>query len=107
MKLRLLILFIFSPVVFAVPQEGTVIKMEFGPTYGDIVHVDMSFDNTTSCANNSNGYDYSFDASTEVGKKIFSTLLAAQRSNSNINMSGMGVCTIHSNTEDIRWMQAK
>lgn len=100
-------LLISSPVTLAASFEGTVIKMEFGPTYGDIIHVDMSFDNTTSCASNYNGYDYSFDGGTEVGKKMYATFLAAQLSKSIIKISGMNICTLHSNTEDIRWIQSK
>jgi len=61
--------FLFSSVALAATHEGTVIKMEFGPVYGNVIRVDMNFDNLTSCASNTAGFDYSFDAGTEVGKK--------------------------------------
>ncbi|MCW8091863.1 hypothetical protein [Alteromonas sp. ASW11-130] len=107
MKFKVLSLLALSPIVWATPQEGTVIKMEFGPATGATIHVDMSFNNSTPCANNSNGYDYSFNINTEIGKTMFATFLAAQRSKSNIKVSGTGNCGINSNTEDIRWIQSK
>lgn len=110
MKFKALALsFLFSSSVLAAAHEGHVVKMEFGPVYGDVITVDMSFDNPTACASNVN-FDYSFDSGTEVGKKMYAALLAAQRSNSVITISGTGVCTVNTlgrNTEDIRWIQTK
>lgn len=84
---------------------GKVLKLEFGPAYGNIVHVNMDYDNPTECSTNGAGFDYSFDSSTEVGKKMFSALLAAQKAKTSIQISGTGHCTVNTNTEDIRWMQ--
>jgi hypothetical protein len=89
---------------------GRILKIEFGPIYGDIVHLDMEGDTDTACASNAAGFDFSFDATTEIGKLMFSTLLAAQRASSVVSISGYGTCTVNTwsgNTEDVRWIQSQ
>lgn len=98
-------LLITSNSIFAATQIAKVKRMEFGPMYGDTIYVDMDFDNDTACATNQN-YDYAFDSSTAIGAKVFSVLLAAQRSSSSVQISGTGTCTINAEVEDIRWIQS-
>ena len=100
---------VLSTLTYSAVYEGTVTKIELGPTYGNIVHIGMSFDNPTSCASNTAGYDYSFDSEGFAGKNMYAALLAAQRSNSIIKVSGTGECTINTwglNTENINWIQS-
>lgn len=89
--------------------DGKLIALEIGPLYGDIVYINVEGTPTgrPSCATNQGGYDYAFDSSTKVGEKMFSVLLAAQRSNTNIKISGSGDCAVGSNVESIRWVQSK
>lgn len=104
-KLILILLVVGIP---AAAMTGKVVKMEFGPNYGTIVHIDIEGSSTTQCANNPYGFDFSFDAGTESGKIVFSALLAAQSRNVAVTVSGTGFCTVNSwggNTEDLRFIQ--
>ncbi|ELB2105076.1 hypothetical protein QNZ87_004252 [Vibrio parahaemolyticus] len=58
---------------------GQVDKLEFGPSYRGVVVVDLRGESDALCADNPNGFDFAFDASTDAGKLVFSALLAAQR----------------------------
>ena len=49
-------------------------------------------------------YDYVFDISTEQGKAIYSSLLAAYHSDTEIAVKGAGTCTF--STEDLDWTLA-
>ncbi len=89
------------------PLTGTVEKLEFGPSYRGIVVVDLSSQSNTPCANNPNGFDFAFDASTDAGKLVFSALLAAQRSNALVTLLGEGECTLNPTVENLKWMQSK
>ncbi|MGR2667726.1 hypothetical protein [Vibrio campbellii] len=88
-------------------STGLVTKMEYGPVYRGLVFVDIEGETNTECATNRNGFDYAFDASTEAGKLVFSSLLAAQRSGVEVTLSGEGTCTLNTTIEDLRWMQSK
>jgi hypothetical protein len=88
---------------------GKIQQMEFGPLYGDIVYVALpqaSVDKP-GCVTNPNGYYFAFDSGTKIGEKIFSTLLAAQRSGAEVSLSGTGTCTISPEVENIRWVQSR
>lgn len=85
-------------------STGLVTKMEYGPVYRGLVFVDIEGETNTECATNRNGFDYAFDASTEAGKLVFSSLLAAQRSGVEVTLSGEGTCTLNTTIEDLRWM---
>ncbi|WP_044735195.1 hypothetical protein [Shewanella algae] len=109
-KFAFAILSIFvSTTMNAAVHRGQVEKLEYGPYYGSIVHVALSGDTSTPCATNQNGFDYSFDVSSDIGMMMFSSLLAAQRSGVEVSISGTGECTVNvtlKNTEDIRWIQS-
>lgn len=103
-----ILMFTFSEQVVAGYYAGKIKQMEFGPLYGDIVYVALpkaSVDKP-DCVINPSGYYFAFDSGTKVGEKIFSTLLAAQRSGSEVNISGTGACTIDRQVEDVRWVQS-
>lgn len=101
--------FVLSAQVSAGYYIGKIQQMEFGPLYGDIVYVALpqASVNKPDCVSNPNGYYFSFDSGTKIGEKIFSTLLAAQRSGSEVRLSGTGSCTISPEVEDIRWVQSR
>lgn len=98
-----------STQVLAGYYVGKIQQIEFGPLYGDIVYVALpqASVNKPGCVTNPNGYYFSFDSGTKIGEKIFSTLLAAQRSDSEVRLSGTGTCTISPEVEDIRWVQSR
>ena len=99
---------LFLPVsTDAQTMTGKVEKMEFGPKYRGIVALGIEGNNDTVCADNPNGFDYAFDASTEGGKLMFSALLAAQSSNQEVTISGEGTCSLISTVEDVEWMQTR
>ncbi|WP_233079737.1 hypothetical protein [Rheinheimera soli] len=87
---------------------GKIQQMEFGPLYGDIVYVALpqASINKPDCVTNPNGYYFAFDSGTKIGEKIFSTLLAAQRSGASVSISGSDTCTVSAGVEDIRWIQS-
>jgi hypothetical protein len=94
---------------FAGNYYGKILRMEFGPAYGDIVHIWLpkAPDNKAECSTNLNGYYFSFDSSTKIGEKLFSTLLAAQRSDTSVFLVGTGACTTLNKTiEDLSWIQS-
>lgn len=94
--------------VFAGDYVGKIQQMEFGPAYGDIVYVALpqaSVDKP-DCVTNQTGYYFAFDSGTKIGEKIFSTLLAAQRSGSSVFIRGSGACTLNSGVEDVRWIRS-
>ncbi|EGR2271827.1 hypothetical protein D1216_09100 [Vibrio parahaemolyticus] len=106
--------FLLAVLVMVIPLDsraevstGLVTKMEYGPVYRGLVFVDIEGETNTECATNRNGFDYAFDASTEAGKLVFSSLLAAQRSGVEVTLSGEGTCTLNTTIEDLRWMQSK
>lgn len=103
------LIFAFSAQVVAGYYAGKIQQMEFGPLYGDIVYVALpqASINKPACVTNPNGYYFAFDSGTKIGEKIFSTLLAAQRSGSEVRLSGTGTCTISPEVEDIRWVQSR
>ncbi|HBC3993124.1 hypothetical protein FZF11_19935 [Vibrio parahaemolyticus] len=86
---------------------GQVEKLEFGPSYRGVVVVDLRGESDALCADNPNGFDFAFDASTDAGKLVFSALLAAQRSRAPVTLLGEGVCTLSPTVEDLKWMQSK
>jgi len=108
-KILILLTLLLSLPTFAGNYYGKIVRMEFGPAYGDIVHVWLPkpSDNKPECAVNANGYYFSFDSSTKIGEKIFSTLLAAQRSNTSVFLVGTGTCSYwRKETEDLSWIQS-
>lgn len=102
------LLLAFSAQVLAGYYVGKIQQLEFGPLYEDIVYVALPQEsiNKPDCVTNPNGYYFAFDSSTKIGEKIFSTLLAAQRSGASVSISGFGSCTIFADVEDIRWIQS-
>lgn len=102
------LIFAFSAQVAAGYYAGKIQQMEFGPLYGDIVYVALpqASINKPACVTNPNGYYFAFDSSTKIGEKIFSTLLAAQRSGASVSISGLGTCGLTGEVEDIRWIQS-
>ncbi|HDM8225998.1 TPA: hypothetical protein P0E37_000433 [Vibrio campbellii] len=88
-------------------STGLVTKMEYDLVYRGLAFVDIEGETNTECATNRNGFDYAFDASTEAGKLVFSSLLAAQRSGVEVMLPGEGTCTLNTTIEDLRWMQRK
>lgn len=101
--------FVLSAQVSAGYYVGKIQQMEFGPLYGDIVYVALPKASTDkpACVTNSNGYYFAFDSGTKIGEKLFSTLLAAQRSAAEVSLSGTGACTFNPGIEDIRWIQSR
>ena len=102
-------------IAIAVPTQvlagyyvGKIQQMEFGPLYGDIVYVALpqASVNKPGCVTNPNGYYFAFDSGTKIGEKLFSTLLAAQRSGADVSISGSGTCNLIGEVEDIRWIQS-
>jgi hypothetical protein len=87
---------------------GKIQRMEFGPLYGDIVYVALpqTSVNKPDCVTNPHSYYFAFDSGTKIGEKIFSTLLAAQRSGASVSISGSDTCTLSAGVEDIRWIQS-
>jgi hypothetical protein len=105
-----IIAFIFSVLtqVQAGHYVGKIQQMEFGPLYGDIVYVALphASSNKPDCVTNPHYYYFAFDSSTKIGEKMFSTLLAAQRSGASVTISGAGVCSLSGGVEDIGWIQS-
>lgn len=94
---------------FAGNYYGKIVRMEFGPAYGDIVHIWLPTppENKPACSTNVNGYYFSFDSSTKIGEKLFSALLAVQRSGTSVFLVGTGSCTLlNKQIEDLSWMQS-
>ena len=107
MKPLLCGLLFLSAATHAQTMTGKVEKMEFGPHYRGIVALDIEGESETVCADNPNGFDYAFAASTEGGKLMFSALLAAQSSNKVVTILGEGVCSLITSVEDVKWMQTR
>ncbi|WP_086930497.1 hypothetical protein [Agarilytica rhodophyticola] len=101
--LTIVVFFMYGYVHADVTSE--IVKIEFGPQHGNIIFVDTVNDNQTTCSNNGAGFDYSFDSSTNIGGKLYSALLAAQRSSEAITIHGSGTCS-HASTEDIAWIRS-
>lgn len=105
MKKVFIILFFIAFSVHPLPITGSIVKIEYGPIHGDIVYIDIEGSSDADCANNPHGYDYAFDTSTNIGKLMFSSLLAAKHSGTQIKVSGTGTCNLSEGVEDIRWIQ--
>ncbi|ENM5768792.1 hypothetical protein V4V48_000423 [Vibrio mimicus] len=90
-------------------QTGKVVKLEFGPTYGNVIYVDIegSRANRPNCVVNGAGYDYAFDSESAVGGKIFSALLAAQRAGAEVIIAGGDQCFPTGGVETLLWMQSR
>jgi len=99
----------FSTAATAGYYTGKIQTLEFGPLYGDVIYVALSKASIDKpgCVTNSNGYYFAFDSGTKIGEKIFSTLLAAQRSDSEVRIRGTGTCTVSPEVEDIYWIQSR
>lgn len=103
-----LMLALFSQLSFAI-YEGQIEALEFGPSYGNVVYVNVvgSQDDRPVCATNTNGYDFAFYMGDTVGDKVFTVLYDAQKNSSTLMVRGTGDCTVGRGVEDIRWIQVK
>ena len=103
----LLLLIVCSFSVLAGSQIGTVssviVRASDGLTYFTLNGAAKS-DNPT-CATNS--YWMIKDENSEVGKKQYAMVLAAQASGRELTVVGMNSCTRWSDGEDVNWMQLK
>jgi hypothetical protein len=108
MKIFFAVLMLLSSSSYAL-FVGKLIALEVGPSYGDKVYIDVvgTPENRPTCATSGNGYDFAFDGSTKLGDKMFSILLAAQKSNTSVKISGAGTCDVGGSVEDIKWIQSK
>ena len=98
---------LFTFAAHSASSYGKVEKLEFGPAYGSRVYVDITGSAVGSCATNQYGFNYHFDLILPAGNVMFSTLLAAQRSGTELYILGSRSCDATSHTEEIRWIQTK
>lgn len=100
------VFYLISPVSHAGDSHSGKVEKMWVRTSTTLVRVNIEGvqNNAPSCHTNTL-YDYSFDASTEQGKLIYATLLAAQKANTEITVKGFGTCT--NSIEDLDWITPK
>ena len=101
-KLLFLFLFMFAMSVTVHAVVINKIDLILVNPNDDIVIIRLkSFENQTACSTNSGGFDYAFDGSTDSGKKMFSLVLAAQRSGADVGIGGSYLCTLSPGVENL------
>lgn len=97
----------FSVNTFAGSQVGTVgyviVRASDGLTFFTLAGAAKS--DSPACATNS--YWMIKDENSEVGKKQYAMVLAAQASGRELTVVGMNSCTRWLDGEDVNWMQLK
>lgn len=106
-KFAILSLLYISLAQYSFASDTTTGKLEEigGVGLGDntvYFGVNPSPNNKPACSNH-NKYDYVIDISTDKGKAIYSMLLMARTTQSNITIQGSGSCLAGSNIEEIRY----
>lgn len=88
--------------------KGTVDEIQYGPVYKNLVYIniDGQQNNKPYCSVNKS-FNYVVDVSTDIGKTVFSGLLAAYASQSEVAISGYGNCGLSSEVESLRWFSVK
>src|SRR2546425_2871517 len=91
--------------VHAGSANGTVYRLEL---YSNSPRVAVALVNGAEdrapCATNPNGFQFAFDGSTDVGRKMYAGLLASQRAGSIVIIGGTGACT-YPELEDVAFVQ--
>ena len=81
---------------------GTVVlKFHFEPPVSSVYHPLNSNPGFVGCATSSR---YAISTSTTQGRNVLSTVLSAKAASLTITVTGMDVCTAHSDAEDVNWL---
>lgn len=112
------LLFVFIASAFTQNAVASVVTGHVRAIYsdlnvgsGNVVFLQMAVSPANAaCADNPN-VDYAFDASTQAGKILYATILAAYVSQEEVVIGGTDLCTLSAafgvNAENLRWVRAQ
>jgi hypothetical protein len=87
-------------------KTGRITSVHLAQQHVDkvFVQIEGAYTNEPTCSNQVSSWDFVLDISQSTGKAIYAQLIAAQYSQTPLQVVGLGTCLLHNNYETLSYI---
>jgi hypothetical protein len=87
-------------------KTGRITSVHLAQQHVDkvFIQIEGAYTNEPTCSNQVSSWDFVLDISQSTGKAMYAQLMAAQYTQTPLNVVGLGTCLLHTNYETLSYI---